>query len=100
MFSGQLIAGFLFLILTWYFDNVFPGRFGIAQHPLFCFKLSYWTGRFSSSEDRKEGKDEVDKVTTPQSQRDAFEEDPGDMNVGIYIKNLSKVRNLLFPAHI
>ena len=44
-----------------------------------------------SGGNNKEGADEADRVTTPANQGDAFEEDPGDMEVGIFIKNLSKV---------
>lgn len=29
--------GTLFLLLTWYLDNVLPTEYGVPQPPLFCF---------------------------------------------------------------
>lgn len=33
---------FLYAILSWYIDNIFPGDFGLARPPLFFLSPKYW----------------------------------------------------------
>lgn len=37
-----LLDTFIFLVLNWYLDKVFPGPFGVPQSPTFFLKPSYW----------------------------------------------------------
>lgn len=35
LYVGMLVVSIMYLILTWYMEEVFPGEFGVAKHPLF-----------------------------------------------------------------
>jgi hypothetical protein len=41
----QVVDIVLYLLVTWYVENVFPGEFGVARPWYFVFQPSYWTGR-------------------------------------------------------
>ncbi|KAG7229040.1 hypothetical protein INR49_013159, partial [Caranx melampygus] len=38
----MIFDGFLYAVLAWYLDNVFPGQYGIGQPFYFPFQSSYW----------------------------------------------------------
>ena len=43
----------LYTLLALYLDNVVPSKYGVKQHPLFCFYPSYWgfgSGKYGHSE--------------------------------------------------
>ncbi|CAM4819705.1 unnamed protein product [Rotaria magnacalcarata] len=69
MFADSII----YMLLTVYIENLFPGEFGIPQPWNYPFKKSYWFG--------------FDAQNTDQQQNDV-ENDQGD--VGVNITNLSK----------
>jgi hypothetical protein len=50
-FSGVLqfllLDFFLYGLLAWYLDQVYPHEFGTPKHPLFLFMPSYWSNTFS-----------------------------------------------------
>ena len=70
-----------------YFENVFPGEYGVPRPFYFPFQPSYWCGskrrgRLSSVEDLKmHGK----------GKGGDFEEEPEGATVGVAIENLRKV---------
>ncbi|XP_070818875.1 phospholipid-transporting ATPase ABCA1b isoform X1 [Chaetodon trifascialis] len=76
---------FLYGVLTWYIEAVFPGQYGIPRPWYFPFTKSYWFGE-------KDGKS--NKV--PLSQKGnagavCIEEEPAHLEPGVYIENLVKV---------
>uniref|UniRef100_A0A3P8V3D5 P-type phospholipid transporter n=1 Tax=Cynoglossus semilaevis TaxID=244447 RepID=A0A3P8V3D5_CYNSE len=64
---------FLYGLLTWYIEAVFPGQYGIPRIWYFPFTKTYWFGE-------KEGKSTV-----------CIEEEPAHLELGVYIENLVKV---------
>ncbi|MBN3310240.1 ABCA4 protein, partial [Amia calva] len=40
----MLIDSFIYWVLTWYIENVFPGQYGIPRSWYFPFTASYWCG--------------------------------------------------------
>ncbi|KAM7389272.1 hypothetical protein PAMP_023260 [Pampus punctatissimus] len=76
---------FLYGVLTWYIEAVFPGQYGIPRPWYFPFTKSYWFGE-------KDGKS--NKV--PVSRKGnlgavCMEEEPAHLEPGVYIENLVKV---------
>ncbi|NXX85150.1 ABCA1 protein, partial [Urocolius indicus] len=80
----MLFDTFLYGVMTWYIESVFPGEYGIPRPWYFPFTKSYWFGekpqdRQSSHPDQK-GPSEVCK-----------EEEPMHLSLGVSIQNLVKV---------
>ena len=73
---------FLFLFLTWYIENIFPGEYGIPKPLYFPFQPSYWCGNKGTISPN------VDHVELKN-----FEEEPLHLEVGVSIKNLRKEFN-------
>ncbi|TSK45874.1 ATP-binding cassette sub-family A member 1 [Bagarius yarrelli] len=76
---------FLYGVMTWYIEAVFPGQYGIPRPWYFPFTKSYWFG-------------EEEQKHTPIIQGKkanagavCIEEEPGHLELGVYIKNLVKV---------
>ncbi|XP_054992770.1 phospholipid-transporting ATPase ABCA3-like [Sorex araneus] len=78
-----LFDGFLYGIVAWYVEAVFPGEYGVPKPWYFFVKYSYWCGEYSkASTERSQHED-----TTPNQ---CFENEPTDLTAGIQIKNLWK----------
>ncbi|NXV83242.1 ABCA1 protein, partial [Atlantisia rogersi] len=80
----MLFDTFLYGVMTWYIESVFPGQYGIPRPWYFPFTKSYWFGeepqdRQHSPSDQK-GPSEVCK-----------EEEPMHLSLGVSIQNLVKV---------
>ncbi|XP_028314701.1 phospholipid-transporting ATPase ABCA1b isoform X2 [Gouania willdenowi] len=76
---------FLYGVLTWYIEAVFPGQYGIPRPWYFPFSRSYWFGK-------KDG--ESKKV--PLNRRGnpgvvCMEEEPAHLEPGVYVENLVKI---------
>uniref|UniRef100_A0A669CID2 P-type phospholipid transporter n=1 Tax=Oreochromis niloticus TaxID=8128 RepID=A0A669CID2_ORENI len=69
---------FLYGVLTWYLEAVFPGQYGIPRPWYFPFTKSYWFGE-------KDGK------CVCMSAAVCMEEEPTHLEPGVYIENLVKV---------
>uniref|UniRef100_A0A8D3CZN3 P-type phospholipid transporter n=1 Tax=Scophthalmus maximus TaxID=52904 RepID=A0A8D3CZN3_SCOMX len=69
---------FLYGVLTWYIEAVFPGQYGIPRPWFFPFTKSYWLGE-------KDGKSNKVHLTV------CIEEEPTHLEPGVYIENLVKV---------
>ena len=41
--------GFIYYLLGWYIDNVFPGKFGVPRKFYFFLQPSFWTGKTKQS---------------------------------------------------
>uniref|UniRef100_A0A8B9NNN4 P-type phospholipid transporter n=1 Tax=Accipiter nisus TaxID=211598 RepID=A0A8B9NNN4_9AVES len=80
----MLFDTFLYGVMTWYIESVFPGQYGIPRPWYFPFTKSYWFGE--EPQDRQhphpdqKGPSEVCK-----------EEEPMHLSLGVSIQNLVKV---------
>ncbi|KAJ8385274.1 hypothetical protein AAFF_G00191510 [Aldrovandia affinis] len=76
---------FLYGVMTWYIEAVFPGQYGIPRPWYFLFTKSYWFGEsgYSRSSIPLGKKGNADAVH--------IEEEPAHLQPGVYIKNLVKV---------
>uniref|UniRef100_A0A8C9ZHS8 P-type phospholipid transporter n=1 Tax=Sander lucioperca TaxID=283035 RepID=A0A8C9ZHS8_SANLU len=72
------VDSFLYGVLTWYIEAVFPGQYGIPRPWYFPLSKSYWFGE-------KEGKSNSVPLTV------CIEEEPAHLQPGVYIENLVKV---------
>ncbi|KAM4555209.1 phospholipid-transporting ATPase ABCA1-like isoform 2-T2 [Odontesthes bonariensis] len=76
---------FLYGVLTWYIEAVYPGQYGIPRPWYFPFTKSYWFGE-------KDGK--TSKVPLTRKGNAAavcVEEEPSHLEPGVYIENLVKI---------
>eukprot|EP00055_Hartaetosiga_balthica_P016967 m.110165 g.110165 ORF g.110165 m.110165 type:complete len:1869 (+) comp9218_c2_seq1:80-5686(+) len=81
---GMLIFDiFLYIFLTWYISNVFPGQYGVAQPFYFFLTKSFWFGVKPIVDSSA---DEVVEVDTS-----LVETPPSDATPGIVIKKLRKI---------
>uniref|UniRef100_G1L1U9 ATP-binding cassette sub-family A member 3-like n=1 Tax=Ailuropoda melanoleuca TaxID=9646 RepID=G1L1U9_AILME len=89
-----LFDAFLFGLMTWYIDAVFPGKYGVPKPWYFFVQKSYWFGKALSIK-KKEDRQIVDT-----NRSDHFEEEPVHLVPGIRIQHLYKVLfyKLLFPT--
>ncbi|KAJ4944110.1 hypothetical protein JOQ06_012655 [Pogonophryne albipinna] len=82
--SLMLFDAVLYGIMTWYFEAVFPGQYGIPRPWYFPFTKSYWCGE-----------KENPNISTPLSKKGnaevCIEEEPSHIEPGVYIENLVKV---------
>ncbi|XP_051003132.1 phospholipid-transporting ATPase ABCA3-like [Acomys russatus] len=99
MFGMLLFDAFLYSIVTWYIEIVFPGQCGTPQPWYFFLMRSYWLGRPTV---RKT----TDKARSPPTLHHCFETEPTNLVAGIQIKHLYKefknkpaVHNLLLNAY-
>ncbi|CAL4102208.1 unnamed protein product, partial [Meganyctiphanes norvegica] len=72
----------LFLIITWYVDQINPGQYGVPRPYYFPFQKTYWCGS-------KNMKSESTEKTNLQNIQN-FEPEPVGLTPGIVIKNLRK----------
>ncbi|XP_055994780.1 phospholipid-transporting ATPase ABCA3-like [Sorex fumeus] len=82
-----LFDGFLYGIVAWYIEAVFPGEYGVPKPWYFFVQYSYWC-RENPQASTKRSQYE-DTIPNP-----FFENEPTDLTEGIQIKNLWKE----FPA--
>uniref|UniRef100_A0A8C3TPW4 ATP binding cassette subfamily A member 4 n=1 Tax=Catharus ustulatus TaxID=91951 RepID=A0A8C3TPW4_CATUS len=77
----MLFDAFLYGILSWYLDNVFPGDYGLPQPWYFPVLESYWLGSRSP---------EAEKTATADVNT-FFEPEPTGLIPGVCIQNLVKI---------
>ncbi|KAG0409982.1 hypothetical protein HPB47_012907, partial [Ixodes persulcatus] len=74
---------FIYGLLLWYLDNVWPYQYGIPKHPLYFLQKSYWY----SSTDYDSGSDmEAVDDTSP----DVFEAPPHNVDTAISLSHVTK----------
>ncbi|XP_031561453.1 ATP-binding cassette sub-family A member 3-like [Actinia tenebrosa] len=92
VFMMMIISAVMFMILAWYIEGVFPGKYGIPKPFYFPFQKSYWCG--FSHDDIIEA-NATDKELGPVENKDqdhhAVEDEPTDLQIGVGIKGLRKV---------
>ncbi|XP_062988617.1 retinal-specific phospholipid-transporting ATPase ABCA4 [Elgaria multicarinata webbii] len=75
---------FIYGLLAWYLDNVFPGDYGIPRPWYFPLQQSYWLGS---------GRPKAEKTTTADGELSNlyFEAEPSGLVPGVCIQNLVKI---------
>uniref|UniRef100_A0A8C6VPK5 P-type phospholipid transporter n=1 Tax=Naja naja TaxID=35670 RepID=A0A8C6VPK5_NAJNA len=79
----MVLDSFLYGLMTWYIESVFPGQYGIPRPWYFPFMKSYWFGEESGGQwlpSDATGSSEI-----------CMEEEPSHLPLGVSIKNLVKV---------
>nr|XP_013816584.1 PREDICTED: retinal-specific ATP-binding cassette transporter [Apteryx mantelli mantelli] len=95
----MLFDAFLYGILSWYIENVFPGDYGLPQPWYFPLQESYWLGsegcvdqkamEGEKNESRTEKSEEPEK---PEAKINTFfEPEPTGLIPGVCIENLVKI---------
>lgn len=93
-----IVDSFIYAILVWYIEAVYPGEFGIPRPWYFPFQLSYWFGsnancdldccsvykRLRWSRQNTEEPPNTDALL-------AMEAEPQHLKLGVFIDNLVKV---------
>uniref|UniRef100_A0A3P8W1X6 P-type phospholipid transporter n=1 Tax=Cynoglossus semilaevis TaxID=244447 RepID=A0A3P8W1X6_CYNSE len=80
----MLFDAVLYGIMTWYIEAVFPGQYGIPRPWYFPFTRTYWCGE-------KQNKDIASSLSKKGNADVCIEEEPGQIDPGVYIENLIKV---------
>uniref|UniRef100_A0AAQ5X991 P-type phospholipid transporter n=1 Tax=Amphiprion ocellaris TaxID=80972 RepID=A0AAQ5X991_AMPOC len=84
---------FLYGVLTWYIEAVFPGQYGIPRPWYFPFTKSYWLGEKDGKSNKiplkRTGNPGGESTVTPTAV--CMEEEPAHLEPGVYIENLVKV---------
>uniref|UniRef100_A0A8C1IRX6 P-type phospholipid transporter n=1 Tax=Cyprinus carpio TaxID=7962 RepID=A0A8C1IRX6_CYPCA len=75
---------FLYGVMTWYIEAVFPGQYGIPRPWYFPFTKSYWFGESNTNNTAVHGK----KGNAGGKKK---KKEPTHLELGVYIKNLVKV---------
>ncbi|XP_042898603.1 phospholipid-transporting ATPase ABCA3 isoform X2 [Parasteatoda tepidariorum] len=78
-----IFSCFLYAVMIWYFDAVWPWQPGVPKPFYFLFMKSYWCPP------KAKENDEVELVQTDPSS-EFFEEEPNGISPGVVIYNLSK----------
>eukprot|EP00058_Branchiostoma_floridae_P014356 XP_002599844.1 hypothetical protein BRAFLDRAFT_95534 [Branchiostoma floridae] len=79
----------VYLVITWYIEAVFPGKYGVPKPPYFLFQPSYWCG---PSNRVKHGEDlEMEAANNLSTTDSPHEPEPQGLPLGISIRNLGKV---------
>nr|KAF6440961.1 hypothetical protein HJG63_012196 [Rousettus aegyptiacus] len=79
-----LFDAFLYGLVTWYVETVFPGKYGVPQPWNFFLMRSYWFGQPRHRRGREETKDRE------RTQSKYFEVEPTSLVAGIQIEHLYK----------
>ncbi|XP_049760994.1 phospholipid-transporting ATPase ABCA3-like [Elephas maximus indicus] len=84
MLGMLLFDAFLYGLVTWYIETVFPGPYGVPQPWYFFLMRSYWFGSRGIREEREE------RTRHGTTQNSDFEAEPADLVAGIQMKHLYK----------
>ncbi|XP_031559324.1 ATP-binding cassette sub-family A member 3-like isoform X2 [Actinia tenebrosa] len=85
------ISIIIFTTLTWYIEGVYPGKYGIPKPFYFPLQKSYWCGYAHDIMKANAMDKERDPVENKDQDHHAVEDEPTDLQIGVGIKNLSKV---------
>uniref|UniRef100_A0A8C5R778 ATP binding cassette subfamily A member 3 n=1 Tax=Leptobrachium leishanense TaxID=445787 RepID=A0A8C5R778_9ANUR len=83
-----LFDSFLYSLVGWYVEAVFPGDYGVPQPWYFFILPSYWCGTPRMAEVLEKEEDEDPEKAL---QGEYLEEEPSDLVAGVRIKHLTKV---------
>ncbi|XP_054282014.1 phospholipid-transporting ATPase ABCA1-like isoform X1 [Macrosteles quadrilineatus] len=85
-----MVDTFLYFLLTWYIEAVFPGEFGIPKCWYFLVTKSYWCGT-SCKTDFTDSSDKLIENEVFVETHDNFEAEPRGMRKGVAVHNLGMV---------
>nr|XP_033774294.1 phospholipid-transporting ATPase ABCA1 [Geotrypetes seraphini] len=80
----MLFDTFLYGVMTWYIEAVFPGQYGIPRPWYFPFTKTYWCGEEMKDENRS-------CPAKPGASQICMEEEPTHLHLGVSIQNLVKI---------
>ncbi|EDV28384.1 uncharacterized protein TRIADDRAFT_49936 [Trichoplax adhaerens] len=86
-----LLDAFIYGLLAFYIEAIFPGEFGVPQQWYFPFTRSYWFGVTPIEFD--EERIRLLSNSPSISQYSHFEKEPTDLQPGISVRNIFKVFN-------
>jgi ATP-binding cassette, subfamily A (ABC1), member 1 len=92
-----LFDSFLYMVLAWYLETIWPGEFGRGLSFLFPLQPSYWCGKVCATKYcvKKSSKKIIDKVISEELNSDPIIFEPIDISfankIGIQIDNLHKI---------
>lgn len=92
----MIIDTVLYIVITWYIEGVYPGRYGVAKPWYFPVMRSYWCGQrfahFNGCGKCNGTKHEVliEEEVSCLPDADNCEDDPKGLPLGIAIQKLSK----------
>ncbi|XP_014652680.1 PREDICTED: ATP-binding cassette sub-family A member 3-like [Ceratotherium simum simum] len=84
MLGMLLLDAFLYGLVTWYVETVFPGQYGVPQPWYFFLMRSYWFGQPQMRREKEEMKG------CSGTENKYFEAEPTNLVAGIQIKHLHK----------
>lgn len=85
VFGMLILDTVLYLVLTWYIENVNPGTYGVPQKPWFFLRPSYW----GCCKRERQVADTYKSASDPIPEN--VEPDPQNLKAGISIQGLKKV---------
>ncbi|XP_021369630.1 ATP-binding cassette sub-family A member 2-like isoform X2 [Mizuhopecten yessoensis] len=104
----MILDSFLYSLLAWYIENVFPGSYGLPRPWYFLFSKTYWCSGATKAQEMDCGNildmcrrnhaysSLLEDQACALDQRDAeyarkFEADPTHLPQGVHIENLTKI---------
>ncbi|XP_066576539.1 phospholipid-transporting ATPase ABCA1 [Amia ocellicauda] len=75
---------FLYGVMTWYIETVFPGQYGIPRPWYFPFTKSYWFGETQNKKHHSPSRSKENSEV-------CIEEEPAHLQPGVFIQDLVKV---------
>ncbi|KAK1175667.1 phospholipid-transporting ATPase ABCA1-like [Acipenser oxyrinchus oxyrinchus] len=75
---------FLYGVMTWYIETVFPGQYGIPRPWYFPFTKSYWFG-----DTQQKMPEHIS--TRKENSEVCIEEEPAHLELGVFVENLVKI---------
>ncbi|KAM5199106.1 phospholipid-transporting ATPase ABCA3-like isoform 4-T4 [Hipposideros larvatus] len=82
VFGMLLLDAFLYGLVTWYVETVFPGQYGMPQPWYFFLMRSYWFGQSNISKEEEEMK------SCERTENKYFEAEPANLVANIQINHL------------
>ncbi|XP_019618294.1 PREDICTED: ATP-binding cassette sub-family A member 1-like [Branchiostoma belcheri] len=83
----MLFDAFLYGLMTWYIEAVFPGQYGVPRPWYFPVLKSYWCGSDSKLSGLTHGMADMPRILKSED----FEKEPTHLPLGVGIQNLTKV---------
>lgn len=80
----------VYFVAAWYIETVFPGQYGVPKPWYFFVTKSYWCGTSRPSEGKSKWQ-LCNGSVDAESSREDFEDEPGDLPLGVCIHQLTKV---------
>ncbi|XP_033869676.3 phospholipid-transporting ATPase ABCA1-like [Acipenser ruthenus] len=75
---------FLYGVMTWYIETVFPGQYGIPRPWYFPFTKSYWFGDTQQKIPERPS-------TRKENSEVCIEEEPAHLELGVFVEDLVKI---------